>query len=115
MDPYPAARLILYIVAASYVLSGGLLWVARAKGQSVPAWVIGTWLAAGLIGVGLTYAMAPGRRGVWVALAVVLGPWMAYSLVGDLREGHWVIAILDVGALVAIAFALWTTARPSFS
>ena len=112
MDPYPAARLILYIVAASYVVSGGLLWVARAKGQPVAAWVIGAWLAAGLIGLGLTWAFGPGRGKwvIWAGLLVVLGPWMAYSLVGDWRGGHWVIAGLDVAALGAIAYALWMTA-----
>ena len=113
MDPFPAARIILFIVAASYVVSGVLLGVARARGEEVPAWVIATWLVTGVAGLALTAALGPGRRGVWVALLIVLGPWMAWSLVGDLRGGHWVIAGIDVLGLGAIGYALWITAGPA--
>src|SRR4051812_37794316 len=99
------ARMIFLIVSASYLLSAGLLALARSRGESVAGWVITAWLIAGAVGFAVSFALAPDRRAIIVALVIVLGPWMIYSLIGDVRGGHWIIAIADVAALGAIAYA----------
>ena len=111
---FAPAKLTLYILAASYLVSAALLGVAKSRGEPVPAWVIGTWLVTGLVAVALTPLLAPGRPAVWVGLLVALGPWMAWSLVGDLRGGHWVIAVVDVLGLGAIGWCLAVTAKTAF-
>ena len=113
--PFTTAKLILYIVAGSYLVSAAMLGVMRARGTTVPAWVIAGWLLTGLIGLALTAALGPGRGGVWWGLLVALGPWMVYALVGDLRLGHYVIAAIDVAGLSAIAYALAITWRPTMT
>ena len=101
------ARLILAIVCGSYLLSAAILGVARLRGQPVPAWVILAWLVTGLLGFALLPALRPGRPLVLASIGVVLLPWMAYSLVGDLRGKHWLVAVTDVAGLAAIAYSLW--------
>jgi hypothetical protein len=39
------------------------------------------------------------------------GPWKSYALVHDARLGHWIIAIVDAGGLVAIGFSLLLVAK----
>ena len=101
------SKLILAILCGSYLLSAVLLGVARSRGETVPVAVIAGWAVLGLIGFALLPALQPGRLGVIVALCVVLGPWMAYSLVRDLIGGHWIIAITDIAGLAAIGYSLW--------
>lgn len=100
-----SARMILMIVAGSYVLSAAILGFVRWRGTTVPSWMIGGWLVTGLLGIALSAMLAPGRGAVWVLLMLVLFPWMIYSLVSDLRSGNWIIACTDVAALLAIAYA----------
>lgn len=100
------ARMIMLIVAASYLLSAALLAVARARGQAVTGWVIVGWLLTGAAGVALALCLAPGRAGALIVLALVLGIWMGYALIGDLRARHWIIAAIDVSALVAIVYSV---------
>ena len=103
----PTAKLILAILCGSYLLSAALLAVARYRGETVPIAVIATWAVLGIIGFGLLPQLQVGRTWVIVALAIVLGPWMAYSLVRDVMGGHWIIAITDVAGLGAIGYSLW--------
>lgn len=111
---FAAARLILLIIAGSYVLSALILMVVKSRGETVPIWVIATWLLTGLIGAALATALAPARPAVWIGLLLALGPWMLYSFYGDLRLGHWIIAFTDVAALVAIGYALAITSRATW-
>ncbi len=100
------ARWIFAGVAATYVLSAAMLLWVRSRGEVVPGWVIGAWLATGVAGIVLAFFLARERPVVWWALLVVLVPWMIYALVGDALEKHWFMAGLDAAALIAIARAL---------
>ena len=111
MPPFATAKLILHVVAASYLLSAAILLTMRLRGSSVPTWIIAGWLVTGLLGVVLTAALGPGRGGVWWGLGAVLIPWMILALIGDLRLGHYVVAAIDVAGLAAIGFALLITYR----
>jgi hypothetical protein len=102
----PAGRILLLVVAASYLLSAGLLAAARLRGVRMEHWVIAGWLLTGLAGATLAAALQPGRPVVWVGLLVALGPWMLYSLAYDVREGVWVMVAADVAGLAAIALGL---------
>jgi hypothetical protein len=109
------ARTILFWVAASYVLSAALLGVARMRHQPVPAWVILGWLATGAAGMALSLMLSPGRSAVWLGLLVLLGPWMLFSLVEDLRRGFWPIALTDLAGIAAIGYSLAICARDVFN
>jgi hypothetical protein len=103
----PAGRLLLAVVAGTYLLSAGLLAAARSRGAKVEAWVIGGWLLTGLAGLALAAALRPGRPAVWAGLLAALVPWMLYSLAYDARERIWVMVAADVAGLAAIAAGLW--------
>ena len=104
-----AAKLTLLIVAASYPLAAALLWVAKARGATVPWYWPTAWLACGVIGGACAWFLADGRPLAWVGVALFLGVLMAVSLVVDVRGGHWIIAAIDVAGLIAIAWALWAS------
>ncbi len=103
-----SARLILLIVAASYPLAAALLWVARARGETVPWYWPTAWLVCGIVGGACAYVLSDGRPWAWAGVLLFLGIIMAVSLVVDVRHGYWIMAIIDVAGLLAIAWALWT-------
>ena len=103
----PAGRLLLLIVAASYLLSAALLAAARGRGAAIATWFVLGWVATGLIGLGLAWVLQPGRPLVWAGLLVVLGPWMGYSLYYDVRLRIWAMVAIDAAGLAAIAWGLW--------
>ncbi|HLL88001.1 MAG TPA: hypothetical protein VK324_01740 [Tepidisphaeraceae bacterium] len=107
----PVAKLIFTVVAVTYLMSAALLMTVRLRGHPVTLWVIVGWLATGAAGLVLAQFLRPGITPVWLGLLVVLGPWMLFSLVTDLREGYWLIAILDVLGLAAIGYGLAVVAR----
>ncbi|MEL7240304.1 MAG: hypothetical protein AAGK78_15710 [Planctomycetota bacterium] len=102
-----AAKLLLLIVAGSYVLSGVLLGWMKHRGESVPMWFIAGWLACGVLGAASSWMLADGRAWAWWTTAVLLGPYMVLSLVWDIRHGAWVMVAVDVAGLFAIAWGLW--------
>ena len=108
---FAPAKVMIFVLAASYVLSAAILAFARYKGETVPTYVIALWAVTGVAAFALAPLLAPGRALVWVGLLVALAPWMAWSLYGDGREGRWVMVAVDALGLAAIAFALGTTAR----
>ena len=106
------ARVLFYVMAASFLVSAALLGYVRATGKDVPAYVLALWGGLGLAGVALTPLLTPERRWIAIVLLVVLGPWMAVSLVGDWQRKIYVMAAVDVGGLAAIAYGVWLAYRP---
>ncbi|HEX8910896.1 MAG TPA: hypothetical protein VF796_00955 [Humisphaera sp.] len=102
----PAGRVLLFVVAGTYVLSAALLGFARWRGAAVAWWVLVGWVATGVAGMALAASLRPGRPAVWAGLLLALGPWMLFSLAYDVRERVWVMAALDVAGLLAIAWGL---------
>ncbi len=107
MPQLPAARIILAILCASYLLSAGLLTWARFAGQTVPAWKIAGWLVTGIIGGILLIWLSPDRPLVSIAMLLVLMPWMIFALTEDTRSHHYIIAVVDLAGVFAIGYALW--------
>ena len=106
-DTLPTARLILILVAASYPVAAGMLWWAKSRGDDVPWYWPTGWLVTGVLGLAFAAMLAQGRPWAWWGVSLALGPWMAVSLVVDVRHGYFWIAALDVAGLGAIAYALW--------
>jgi hypothetical protein len=112
MPQLPAARIILAILCASYLLSAVLLTWAKLAGQVVPAWKIAGWITTGAVGGVLLIWLSPNRPIILVAMLIALGPWMLFALTEDARSRHYVIAIIDLAGLFAIGFALWMIRKP---
>lgn len=104
---FATARAILLIVAVSYIISAAVLMIMRQRGEEVPAPFIAGWVVGGVMGMVGASFVAPQSPWAWWLSLVSLGPWMALSLVWDVRQGIWLIAALDVAGLAAIGFALW--------
>lgn len=100
-----AARGLLFVLSASYVLSAVVLAGRRASRRQVA-----TWAATGGAGIVLTASLAPGRWSVWTLLLVALGPWMAVALRTDWRHRNRAMVAADVSALAALAVGLWLAA-----
>ena len=111
MKDLATARVLFYVMSGSFLLSAAILEAVRLSGKTVPAAVLLGWGGLGVLGVALTPLLSPDRRWIAWALAVVLGPWMAYSLVGDLQRKVYPIAATDVAGLAAIAFGVWLSYR----
>jgi hypothetical protein len=111
MPQLPAARIILAILCASYLLSAGLLTWARFAGQVVPAWKIAGWIVTGLLGAILLIWLSPDRPIISFAMLLALGPWMLFALLEDARSRHYVIATVDLAGLFAIGYAIWMIRR----
>jgi hypothetical protein len=109
MNTFEVARGVLMSLSASYAMSAAVFVVLRWRGHAVGWPVILGWLSAGVAGVGLSLALAPGSALAWTALLVVLAPWMVHALVGDVDRGHRWIAALDAAGISAIAWSLWVT------
>jgi hypothetical protein len=107
MNQLPVSRIILASVCGSYLLSAALLAWAKTHGQIVPAWKIGGWLLTGIIGLVLLIWLSPAEPIISFAMLIALAPWMAYALTEDARSGHYIIAVIDLAGLFAIAYALW--------
>ena len=101
--PFSTGRTILLVIAATYVLSAALLLGARLHGEPVSRRAALLWLLTGAAGVALALRLAPGGRFEWVALLVVLVPWMLVSLAGDWDRGLVVMTLVDAAALVGTA------------
>lgn len=102
-----AARLVLFIVAASYPVAAAMLYWAKSRGENVP-WTWPTaWLVTGVAGLLFAALLSAGRPWAWWGALVALAPIMLVSLVVDVRGGHWIIAAIDVAGLIAIGYALW--------
>jgi len=114
MPDFAPTRTVLFIISLTYLLSAAILTVLRLRGTVVPTWVIAGWMVTGVAGVVLSQLLVEGRPAVWVGLAVALVPWMAYSLYGDVKNGSWVVALTDVGAIVGIAWALGRVTKATF-
>ena len=111
MKELATAKLILAITAGTYLLSAALLGWAKYTEKPVTTFGIVGWAVTGAVALALLPWLAPRGWGVIAAIAVVMGPWMAYALVQDARLGHWIIAIVDAGGLVAIGFSIWLVAK----
>ena len=101
------ARLILYVMAASYAASAALLLYLRSRGETVPWYWPTAWVVAALATAGLAAALAEGRAWAWWGCLLAAGPILVVSTVVDARHGNWVVVALDVAGLAAVAFALW--------
>ena len=101
------ARLILYVMAASYAASAGLLLYLRSRGETVPWYWPAAWVVAALATAGSAAALADGRAWAWWACLLAAGPILLVSAVVDARQGNgWVVG-LDVAGLAAVGVALW--------
>jgi hypothetical protein len=112
MPQLPAARIILGILCASYLLSAGLLTWARVAGQTVPAWKIAAWAGTGILGAILLIWLSPDRPIISIAMLLVLGPWMMFALYEDTVAKHYIIAVIDLAGLFAIGYAIWMIRKP---
>ena len=113
MKELATARLLFNIMAASFVLSAAILGYVRFTGKPVPTYVLAAWGGLGVLAFVLTPLLAPDRRWVAIALLVVLGPWMAVSLVGDAQRKVYAMAAVDLAGLAAIAYGVWLAYRPA--
>lgn len=102
----PAGRTLLLIVAISYLVSAVMLVVARWRGVDIGWLYIAGWVVTGVAGAALATQLAPARPAVWVALALVLLPWMLFSLVVDVRLRFWLMVAIDVAGVLAIVYGL---------
>ena len=112
MNQLPAARVILAILCASYLVSAALLTWMRLAGQIVPAWKIAGWAVTGIAGAVLLLWLSPDRPLLSILMLVVLGPWMIFALTEDARSRHYFIAAIDLAGLFAIVYALWIIRKP---
>ena len=113
MKELATARVLFYVMAASFVLSAAILGYVRSTGKPVPAYVLLAWGGLGVVGLALTPLLSPDRRWIALALLVVLGPWMLVSLVGDAQRKIYVMAAVDVAGLAAIGYGVWLSYRPA--
>ncbi len=113
MRELATARVLFYVMAASFVLSAGILGYVRSTGKPVPAYVMAAWGGLGVVGLALTPLLSPDRRWVAWALLVVLGPWMVVSLVGDAQRKIYLMAGVDLAGLAAIAYGVWLSYKPA--
>ncbi len=113
MKEIATARVLFYVMAASFLLSASLLGYVRATGKDVPTYVLAAWAGGGIVGLALTPLLTPDRRWVALILLAVLGPWMAVSLVGDWQRKIYVMAATDLAGLAAIAFGVYLAYRPA--
>ena len=113
MREIATARVLFYVMAASFLLSAALLGYVRFTGKTVPAYVLAAWAGLGVLGLLLTPWLTPDRRWIAIVLLVVLGPWMAVSTVGDWQRKIYPMAAVDVAGLAAIGYGVWLAYRPA--
>ena len=111
MKDLATARLLFYIMAASFLVSAVILGYVRYTGKAVPATVLVAWGGLGLLGIALTPLLGVDRRWMAWVLLVVLGPWMVVSLVGDVQRKVYPIAAVDVAGLAAIGYGVYLSYR----
>ena len=80
---FTVARINLYVLLATYLLSAGILYVGRRQGRPVTWFIIGAWTTTAVGGTLLTDLLQDGSAWVWWALFIVLPPLMVYSLIGE--------------------------------
>ena len=113
MKEIATARVLFYVMSGSFLLSAAILGYVRLTGKTVPAYVLALWAGLGVAGFALTPLLTLDRRWVAWLLAVVLGPWMAVSLVGDVQRKIYPIAATDVAGLAAIAYGVYLAYKPA--
>ena len=113
MKEIATARVLFYVMAASYLVSAALLGYARFTGKTVPTYVLAAWGGLGVVALAITPLLTLDRRWVAVVLLVVLGPWMAVSAVQDGRQKVYPMVAVDVAGLLAIGYGVWLSYRPA--
>ena len=111
MKELATARVLFYVMAASFVLSAAILGYVRFTGKTVPTPVLVAWGGLGVLGLALTPLLSADRRWIAWVLLVVLGPWMVVSLVGDAQRKIYPMAAVDVAGLGAIGYGVWLAYR----
>ncbi len=107
MRELAVARVILWIMVGSYLLSAALLSWARVAGQIVPVWKIIAWAVTSIVAAALLPFLTANRPLIAVAILIALAPWMAFATYEDTRSRHFVIAVVDLAGLLAIFYAVW--------
>jgi len=113
MKEIATARVLFYVMAGSFLVSAAILGYVRFTGKAVPAYVLAAWGAGGVLGLALTPLLTLDRRWMAWVLVLVLGPWMAVSLVGDAQRKIYPMAAIDVAGLFAIGYGVWLSYRPA--
>jgi hypothetical protein len=98
---------LMALAAVTVVLSGSVFVAARQVGVALAVLLFAVVTGAVLGGVATAAGRFGGRRGRWLLLGVVIGPWIALDLAG---RGAWSIpGALD--ALLELSVAVMSGAR----
>ena len=111
MKDLHTARVLFYVMAGSFLFSAAVLGYLRLIGKTVPTHILLGWSGLGVVALALTPLLTPDHRWVAVILAVVLAPWMAFSLAQDVRFKIYPVAATDVAGLIAIGLGVWLSFR----
>ena len=113
MKELATARVLFYVMSGRFLLSAALLGYARYTGKPVPTYVLALWAGLGVAGFALTPLLRLDRRWIAWLLAVVLGPWVAVSLDGDVQRKFFPLAAVDIAGLAAIAYGVYLAYKPA--
>ncbi len=108
------AKRVLIGIGLLFIVNG-LIIAGLRLAQVIPrsyGWLVPLFLALGTVGtLTASFGLRVGRRWPLVVLGLVYGPWMIVGLIGDTRQGYWLLVAGETLGLVLVVWAITTLMR----